>query len=124
MPTFYTSPASYKILYAKITMSFVQPRVAIGNATNAVNITARVDGLRLVNCPEEPYVYDAASGVIQLSGLVGHNTTDCVAKFVTVMGGVPSQVSLIYNSTLDTLTAGFEREYCVFTRRECTSLLL
>lgn len=126
----YCGNASYLILWAKIEIAF---SAAVGvsspntekenaardalDAAHKVNVTAKVDGLNLVHCPGETYTYDAASGNVTLTNL--RNKTDCVNKFVTIMGGNVSGVTLVYNATLDTLSAGFEGEYCVFTKDAC-----
>ena len=106
----YCGNASYLVLFAKIQMSFYPDGAE-------ANVTAKVDLLPLVDCTKEQYAYDPVSGHITLTNIV--NASDCVGKFVKVMGGKPTEVSLVYNATHDTLSAGFEGEYCVFTKAAC-----
>jgi hypothetical protein len=105
----YCGNASYLILFAKITMAFKEP--------SSVDVMAKVDGLQLVNCPAEPYKYSRTSDNLTLTNL--GNKSDCVAKFVTLLGGDPAGVSVVYNTSRDTFTASFEGEGCVFTHTAC-----
>ena len=107
----YCGNASFLVLYAAIEMSFFSEGAAL-------NVSATVDFLPVVDCIAEPYSYDgAASDNVTLQGL--SNKTDCLSKFVILLGGDPAGVSLTYNSSQDTLSASFEGEACVFTRHEC-----
>ena len=107
----YCGNASYLVLYAAIEVSFF-------NKTPALNISATVDLLPVVHCMAEPFSYnDTKSNDIILQGL--SNSTDCLSKFVTLLGGDPSGVSLTYNPAQDSLNASFEGESCIFTRHEC-----
>ena len=74
-----------------------------------------------MNCLREPYTYDPASGNITLTNTtLGNNTSsDCVAKFFTLLGGDPAGVTVVYNAPRDTLTASFEGEGCLFTHDAC-----
>ena len=111
----YCGNASFLVLYAAIEMSFFDD----GDASSpALNVSATVDLLPVVHCTAEPYSYNGStSDNVTLRGL--SNKTDCLSRFVILLGGDPEGVSLTYDSADDTLSASFEGEACVFSRHEC-----